>query len=185
MKWHQLSVLALLVLMAAHSPARASAQIVPFIGGGLALGTGDLSDDTDNGWLIIGGLDVPVSSVAPGFAVGVTASYTNIPYGGQFSEATGVTAISAELSYLLGAASSRVRPYVRGGGGLQVHRYDPGIINTNPNTDSRAGFTAGAGVNIGMGSAADAVIGARFASGTDGGFLGFHAGVAVPIGLPR
>jgi len=29
---------------------------------------------------------------------------------------------------------------------------------------------------------ADAMLGARFTTGRDGGFLGIHAGVAVPVG---
>jgi opacity protein-like surface antigen len=159
-------------------------QIVPFIGGGLAMGTGDLGEDTNNGWFVLGGVDVPLTTVTPGFAIGVAGSYARIPYDGQFDEATQVTTISGELSYLIGEPAHVVRPYIRAGGGVQIHRYDPGSLNTNSITDTRAGFTAGAGLNVRM-SAVDVVVGARFASGSGGGFLGFHGGLALPVGTSR
>jgi hypothetical protein len=176
-----LPVVSLLLAAALPSSGASAQQIVPFVGGGVALGMGDVGDDSNTGWLVVGGFDVPLPVVTEGFGVGVSASYANVPYQGGFSEAMKITSITAELSYLIGDATSMVRPYVRGGGGVQIHRYDPGDIDTNEVTDTRAGFTGGAGVRIAMG-AADAMVGARLATGTDGGFLGVHVGVAVPVG---
>jgi hypothetical protein len=156
-------------------------QIVPFAGGGVALGMGDVGDDSDTGWLVLGGFDVPLPVVTEGFGIGVAAQYANVPYQGTFSESLQVTSITGEISYLIGAATSMVRPYVRGGGGVQIHKYDPGDIDTSSLTSTRAGFTAGAGVRIAMG-AADALVGGRLTTGSDGGFLGVHVGVAVPVG---
>jgi hypothetical protein len=180
MKWQLLVAVSLLVLAPVRASDLAAQQLVPFVGGGLVMGTGDLGQGTNNGWMMLGGVDVPLAAVAPGLGVGVTATYSRIPYGGGFSEATQVTAIAGELSYVVGAAGQLVRPYLRGGGGLHVHRYDPGSIDTNPITDTRAGFTAGAGLNL-MVSLVDAMLGARFSSGTDAGFVGFHAGLAFPL----
>lgn len=184
MKLHLLVAASLLVAAATPSADLAAQQVVPFLGGGLAIGTGDLGSDTNNGWLVIGGVDVPLPSIAPGFAVGATAIYSRIPYAGQFSEATQVTSISGELSYLIGDAVRMVRPFVRGGGGVQIHRYEPGNINTNATTDAVAAFSAGAGINIAAGPG-DVVLGARFASGLDAGFLGLHGGFSIPVGSIR
>lgn len=180
MKRHLLVASAFLLLTAFPRTHLVAQHIIPFIGGGLAAGTGDLGEDTGNGWFVVGGVDIPIAAVDPGFAVGVTASYSRIPYEGGFSEATQVTAISGELSYLIGDPANLLRPYLRAGGGLQVHRYDPGSIAANPVTDTRAGFTAGAGVNISTGGA-DVVLGSRFTTGSGGGFVGFHAGIALPL----
>ena len=180
MKRHALPVLS--VLLAAALPCtKLSAQIVPYLGGGVALGMGDVGDDSDAGWLVLGGIDVPLAIVAEGFAIGFSASYANVPYKGGFSEAVKITTVSGEASYLFGEVTSSVRPYVRGGLGGQIHQYDPGDTNFSTITDTRFGVVAGAGVRVPMG-AADAMVGARFATGEDGGFLGFHAGVAVPVG---
>jgi hypothetical protein len=191
MKRHRVAVLSLL-LATALPGANLSAQfsdpaeplVVPFIGGGLAMGTGDLSRDTNSGWFVLGGVDVPLPSVATGFSAGLTGSFSQIPYGGGFDEATQVTALSAEGSYRIGSAASMVRPYVRAGAGVQIHRYDPGELLTPAIWDTRPALSAGAGVSIMMG-AADAVLGARFGSGTDAGFVGLHAGVAIPVGASR
>src|SRR5689334_3218367 len=67
----------------------AQRRVVPFVGGGVATGNGNLSDDTDSGWLGYVGLDIPLS-LTPGLSVGVTASYAHIPYKGSFNEATNI-----------------------------------------------------------------------------------------------
>jgi hypothetical protein len=181
MKRNVLPVVSLLLAAALPSTDVSAQQIVPFVGGGVALGMGDVLDDSDTGWLVLGGFDVPLPIVTEGFGVGVSASYASVPYQGGFSESLEITSITGEVSYLIGAATSRVRPYVRGGGGVQINKYDPGDIDTNSVTNTRAAFTAGAGVRISMGGA-DAMIGGRLTTGEDGGFLGLHAGLAVPVG---
>jgi hypothetical protein len=180
MKRHALPFVSL--LFAAALPCALSAQqIVPFVGGGVAVGMGDAGDDTDPGFLVVGGFDVPLPVVTDGFGFGVAAAFANIPYKGNFSEVLQITAVTAEISYLIGAATSSLRPYIRGGGGVQVHRYDPGDIDTESVTNARIGFSAGAGLSFSLG-AANALVGGRLAMGKDGGFVGGHVGVSVPVG---
>jgi hypothetical protein len=182
MKRHFLPILACL-LAASLLPADLAAQdIVPFVGGGIAKGSGDLGDDTSSGWFIIGGVDVTLPSIDPGLGFGPTVTYASIPYNGTFSERAQLTTISGELSYAFG--SGHVRPYIRGGAGVQIHKYDPGSINTNSVTSSQAAFTAGAGVGF-QTSSAQLTVGARFSTASDGGFLGIHAGVAIPLRASR
>jgi hypothetical protein len=163
-----------------------SSGVVPFVGGGLAMGTGRLSKDTNNGWLAFGGVDVPLDAW-PGLGLGVMGSFASIPYAsGGFDEATQVTTVSAELSYVIGSESTgTVKPYVRAGAGVQVHRYDPGTTLYSAKQDTRAAVTGGAGLRFDLSSSANALVGAHFQSGEDGGFLGIHAGVAFPVGGSR
>jgi hypothetical protein len=181
MKPVRLQFVSLLFGAALASTPLGAQQIIPFVGGGVALGMGDVGEDSSAGWLVLGGFDVPLPIVTDGFGIGVSASYANVPYEGGFSEAMQVTTVSGEITYRIGEAAAMVRPYLRGGAGVQIHRYEPGDTNFSPVTDTRAGVTAGAGVLVMMG-AADAMLGARFNSGTDGGYLGVHVGVAIPVG---
>jgi hypothetical protein len=151
--------------------------LVPYAGAGIAFGTGDLAQDSNLGWSVFGGLDVPLSPA--GLSVGAMAIYTRIPYSGDFGEYEGVTAVMAEVGYELMAASPGMfRPYVRAGAGLHVNRYDPGSLDADPSTLSRAGVTAGVGVNFLFG-AVTGFVGGRFLGDIDRGFLGLHAGLAL------
>lgn len=173
----------LCVSAASAAPAAelaAQERVVPFFGGGLATGTGDLGQDTSNGWHLFGGLDLPFGT--QGVTVGVTASYTHIPYGGGFQEATDVTGVFGEVGYVFNAASASVaKPYLRGGAGVLVNRYDPGLIDANATSDARAGLTAGAGVRLSLGATA-VLLGAQLSSGTDAGHLAFRGALSFPAG---
>lgn len=191
MKRHLLATLTVLSAVASgSSPLTAQVAdaaeplLVAFVGGGLARGVGDLSTDTGNGWLVLGGVDAPLAQLHPGLGIGVSGSFSQIPYGGGFGEATQVTAVALEASYRIGDAGAMVRPFVRAGGGVQFHRYDPGDLAVPARTDMRPALSAAAGAAIRMGMA-DALVGARLGSGTDAGFVGLWAGVSVPVGSSR
>jgi opacity protein-like surface antigen len=170
--------LVLAVVMAAGTGLDAQQGFTPYVGGGVALGTGDLANDSETGWTLLGGLDVPIGLA--GLTVGPVVSYTRIPYGGGFSEAEGVTAVFGEAGYRLGAGSpSLFQPYVRAGLGLHVHRYDPGSIATNATTLSRAGASLGAGLHFAL-PGFGAFIGARFVGDMDRGFVSVHGGLSLP-----
>ncbi|TVR50361.1 MAG: hypothetical protein EA421_17225, partial [Gemmatimonadales bacterium] len=66
----------LLLVLLPGAGLLAQERVTPFLGGGLALGTGDLADDTDAGWMIFGGVDVPVG--AEGFSLGLTATFSEV-----------------------------------------------------------------------------------------------------------
>jgi hypothetical protein len=183
MRPRRVLAVALVSLLTLPSAVSAQNAILPFIGGGLARGIGELGDDTGNGWTVVGGFDIPMDAVAPGFAVGLAGTFANIPYSsdlGDFGEASQVTAVSLEAVYNFGEATSSMRPFVRGGGGLNVRRYDPGEIDTSPNTVIQPGFSAGAGATF-VASSVDFIVGARFTTAPDGGFLALFGGVAVPL----
>lgn len=173
---------------AALAGAPLSAQdpmpLVPYLGGGLALGTSDLGQDTDSGWQVFGGVDVPIEAISvPGLFVGARAGYASIPYQGGFGEAMRVTTVTGELSYLIASdALDTVVPYLRAGAGLQVHRYEPGDLGLEPTTDSRAVAAAGAGVSIRLGTVS-ALLGGHFTTGTDAGFVTLGGALAL-TGIP-
>lgn len=162
--------------------AHAQRRITPFVGAGLATGTGDLGENTESGWLAFAGVDLPIG-VGPGLTFGVTASYARVPYKGGFDEYTGVPAFFGELGYVLGARSSRiVKPYLRAGAGVQLRKYDPGTTGYREQSDGGLAFSAGGGLQFSL-SPASVFVGARFVSDADAGVLGLHAGVAFPAPL--
>jgi len=123
--------------------AAAQRRITPFVGGGLATGTGDLAENTESGWLAFAGVDLPLG-FNPGLTFGVTASYARVPYKGGFDEFTGVPALFGELGYVLGAESSRiVKPYLRAGAGVQLRKYDPGTTGFREQSDGGLAFSVG------------------------------------------
>jgi hypothetical protein len=159
--------------------AAAQRRFVPFAGGGLATGTGDLSQGTDNGWLAFAGVDVPLG-LTPGLTVGLTGSYSHLPYRGAFSEAMNIPAVFGELGYVIAAKSSSiVKPYVRGGAGVQIRKYDPGSTGYRKQSDGGIAFSAGGGLQFLVSSTA-LFVGAHFVSDADAGVLGFHGGLAWP-----
>ena len=161
------------------TPARAQQRPVPFVGGGVVAGVGDLMLDTGNGWLVFGGVDVPLA-VVPGLAVGLTASYARVPYHGEFDEATTIPSLFAEGSYVVGARSSSiVRPYVRAGVGAMVQRYDPGSTGFRAQSEARLGVSAGAGLQLTV-LGRVLFLGAHYVTNADAGFLAFHGGLAFP-----
>jgi len=178
-----LSSLAAVLMAAKPGDANAQRRIVPFIGGGLAAGTGDLGENTDNGWLVFGGVDLPLGST-PGLKFGVTASYARVPYQGSFDEYSGVAGLFGEVGYTFWAASPRiVKPYVRAGGGVQMRKYDPGSTGYREQSDGGLAFSGGGGLEFLVSSAA-IIAGAHFVSDADAGVLAFHAGVAFPGRAP-
>jgi hypothetical protein len=177
-----------LVVAAPASDLAAQRRIVPFLGGGLASGVGDLSDGTDMGYLIFGGLDWAIAS-KPGLAIGVTASYTHIPYASDYNDATNIPALFGEIGYLFGATSpSKVKPYVRAGLGFLQHNYDSGDLNLEEDSETQAAFSAGAGLNFIM-RAVSLFAGAHLINGFDDtSFIAFYGGVGfsgsnAPSGL--
>jgi opacity protein-like surface antigen len=181
MKMRRLTLFVPAAFTAATAFADLGAQqrVVPYFGAGLASGTGDLSDDTDNGWLVYGGIGFPVGKNRA-VSIGVTLGYAHIPYLGGFEEATNVTSLVGELGYLVGASSpGRVKPYVRGGLGMIQRRYDPGDTGYESSSESDIGFSAGAGLNFVFNSTTF-FLGGHIVSTADAGFLAFHGGLSFP-----
>lgn len=162
-----------------HGTAAAQRRFVPFVGGGLATGTGDLSQGSDNGWLAFAGVDMPLG-LTPGLTFGLTGSYAHLPYQGTFNEATNVPAVFGELGYVIAAKSSSiVKPYVRAGAGVQVRKYDPGTTGYRKQSDGGLAFSAGGGLQFLVSSTA-LFVGAHFVGDADAGLLAFHGGIAFP-----
>jgi hypothetical protein len=177
------SLLAALVLVGAValpvSNLAAQRRVVPFFGGGVASGNGDLSDDTDSGWLGYVGFDVPLS-LTPGLSVGVTASYAHIPYKGSFNEAMNIPGLFADVGYVVGERSSfPVKPYLRGGLGLEVHKYDPGSTAFREESETGMSFSGGGGLGMRV-SSVMVFGGAQYVTNGDAGYLAIHGGVAFP-----
>lgn len=161
------------------SELTAQRRVVPFFGGGIATGNGDLGDDTDAGWLGFVGLDVPLS-LTPGLSVGVTGSYVHIPYKGSFDEAMNIPGLFGEVGYVIAQQSSfPIKPFLRGGVGVEVHRYDPGSTAFREQSDTRVAFGGGGGLEFLVGSTA-IFAGAQYVTNGDAGYLAIHGGLALP-----
>ena len=173
---------AMIVIATAVSFEDAGAQrrVIPFAGAGLASGIGDLSENTDNGWLAYAGLDIPLPALNPGLSIGVTGSYSRIPYAGTFDEASTVSAVMGELGYTIGAISTNsVKPDVRAGLGAQLRKYDPGSTGYRDQSQGGLAISGGAGVRF-LVSSISIVLGAHVVTDTDAGVLGFHGGIGLP-----
>ncbi|MGI9044527.1 MAG: outer membrane protein [Gemmatimonadaceae bacterium] len=172
--------LAALVVAVALSSGSIQAQGLSFhLGGGIAMGAGDLSDNTETGWMGFAGLDTPIASL-PGLGIGATASYAHIPYEGELDDATNISALLAELSYLIGATSSSpFKPYVRGGIGAVQHKYDSDYSNGDSDSETKVGFGAGAGILYAMRQVSP-FIGAHFiSSGSETSYYTVYAGISI------
>ena len=173
-----------IALSATSHDAAAQRRIVPFAGGGLAKGMGDLSDNTGNGWLVFGGVDIPLGT-NPALTLGVTASYAHVPYEGTFNEATNIPGIFGEIGYtFLARSTSKVKPYVRAGGGATLHKYDPGSTGFRETSQGKLAFSGGAGLQLLVSSFA-VFAGAHVVTDADAGYLAIHGGLAFPGGRSR
>ncbi len=154
-------------------------QLRPFFGGGVAVGTGDLSANTDAGWLVFGGVDVPLG--LSGVSIGVTGSHARIGYQGGFDEEAQITMVTGDFAYSYTGLSPRgVTPYLRAGLGLRVERYEPGRLAAASSTQSGIGGSVGAGLAVGVGRTT-LLLGAFFMSGQDAGVWGGQGGIAIPV----
>ncbi len=182
MPHNRLPLLALLLLAptAAQQPLAAQ-EIIPFAGGGVALASGDHGGDTDQGWFALGGFDVPLPTLlAREASLRTSVAHARLPFAEGFGDEMQITSVSVEMGYHFGPASRLVRPYLRGGVSMNVHRYEPGDLRAPSTTEVHPGGVAGAGLNVMFGPT-DLVLGAHFTSGVDSGFLGFHGGLALPL----
>ncbi len=88
--------------------------------------------------------------------------------------------VFGDLGYVIAAKSSSiVKPYVRGGAGEQIPKYDPGSTGYRKQSDGGIAFSAGGGLQFLVSSTA-LFVGAHFVSDADAGVLGFHGGLAWP-----
>ena len=172
----------LLLVLLPGAGLLAQERVIPFLGGGLALGTGDLADDTDAGWMIFGGVDVPVG--AEGFSLGLAATFSEVPHRGRFDEKNQVATVTADVGWspqnLVGGG---VAPYLRVGAGIRVDRFDPGELAGPGTSESGFGGNLGGGVAIPLGRGR-ALVGAHLITGRNAGVWGVHAGFAVPLERP-
>ena len=162
---HKLLSVGALVLAATVAQQNAGAQmIIPFIGGGPAWGSGDISDaGSEMGWIGFAGIDYTLAAM-PGATVGVNALYAHIPYEGE-DVATNIPGAFVDLGYVFGATSaSRIKPYVRGGIGVIQHRFSTGGSYSDDESETKLGAGIGAGVNIILGSISP-FVGAHFITG--------------------
>ena len=142
---HKLLSVAVLVLAAGVAQQTAGAQmIIPFIAGGPAWGSGDISDaGSDMGWLGAAGIDYTLAAM-PGAAIGLSAIYAHIPYSGSADDATNIPGLFADVGYAFGMKSpGRIKPYIRGGIGVMQHRYDPGNTNADDESETKLGAAVG------------------------------------------
>ncbi len=172
--------LAALVVTVALSSSSVKAQGVSFhVGGGIAMGAGDLSDNTGTGWMGFAGLDMPIASM-PGLGVGATASYARIPYEGESDFDTNITALLGELSYLIGATSSNpFKPYLRGGVGLVRHSFSSGYSNGDSDSKNKVGFGGGAGILYAMRQVSPFLGVHYFTSGSETSYYTVYAGISI------
>jgi hypothetical protein len=179
MKRLMMAVAGLVVAFAAMS-VQARAQSPSFhVGGGVAMGMGDLSDVTETGWMAFAGVDMPIKSTT-GLAIGATASWAHIPYEGDDDDATNIPALLVEAAYLIGAASpSPVKFYLRGGAGVLQHRYDAGNSGFDDESETKVGFGGGAGIMYARPGITPFAGVHVISGGSDTGYYTVYAGVSL------
>jgi hypothetical protein len=179
MKRLMMAVAGLVVAFAAL-PVNATAQSPSFhVGGGVAMGVGDLSDFTETGWMAFAGVDMPIRSMT-GLAIGATASYAHIPYEGDDDDATNIPALLVEAAYLVGATSpSPFKIYLRGGAGVLQHRYDAGNSGFDDESETKVGLGAGVGFLYARPGITPFAGVHLIHGGSDTGYYSVYAGISI------
>ena len=170
-------VTAAFALFATASTTNAQKKVVPFLGAGMIMPTGDLGTYADNGWMVFGGLDWNLAST-PGLAIGVSAIFGNVGHNDEEGASTTIPGLSGDVAYILGATSpSKVKIYLRGGLGMLQHRYNPGEFGYESESETKAYFHGGAGLNF-IQAARSFFLGAHMINAGDTSFLLLHGGLA-------
>ncbi|MDH3298507.1 MAG: porin family protein [Gemmatimonadota bacterium] len=153
-------------------PRAVQSQSVIIQAGG-AFPTSEFGDAFDTGWMVAGGLRLPIGP--GGFWFGIEGSY-----GQNGTAVEGVDANPAGAMARLGfnvPVPGGIQPYVFGGAGLLATKFSAGSFS---DTESKFGFQLGGGLNLGSG-----VIGpfveARFESSEDIDFFAAHFGLSIGL----
>ncbi|TVR52534.1 MAG: hypothetical protein EA421_13745 [Gemmatimonadales bacterium] len=121
---------------------------------------------------------------AEGFSLGLTATFSEVPYQGGFDEKNQVTTVTADVGWsFLNLMGGGVTPYLRAGAGIRVDRYEPGALAGPGTSESGLGGSLGGGVAIPLGRSR-ALLGAHLITGRNAGVWGVHAGFGIPLERP-
>ncbi len=166
-------VSAVAVSMAFIAPQTAQAQSVFAMAGGM-FPTSESGDIFDTGWMVAGGITVPLGP--GGFWLGVEGSYGQID---TALDGVGVNPIGAMaiIGFDLPVPGS-ISPYVFGGVGLLAvddFDFDP------TDSDSKFGYQLGGGLNLGSGIVSPFVE-VRYEASDEIDFFAAMLGLSVGIG---
>ena len=153
-------------------PPAAQAQSV-FVMAGAASPTSDFGDAFDTGWMVAGGITIPMGP--GGFRIGVEGSY-----GQNGTDVDGVDAnpigAMAILEFDLPVPGG-LSPYVFAGAGLLATQISIGDLSE---TSSEFGYELGGGFNLGKGPISPFVE-LRYESSTDIDFFAVMAGLSFGL----
>jgi opacity protein-like surface antigen len=167
-------------VLLASAAALSLALIVPFtaqgqsvyVMGGASFPTSDFGDAFDTGWMVAGGITLPLGP--GGFWFGVEGSYgqNGTAVDGIDVNPTGAMAI---LGFDLPVPV--LDPYVFGGAGLLSTKANVGDLS---NTETEFGYQLGAGLSLGSGPISP-FIELRYESSTDIEFFAAMAGLSFGL----
>lgn len=162
------------IFLSAVIPPAAQAQSVFVMAGG-AFPTSDFGDAFDTGWMVAGGLVIPLGP--GGFWLGLEGSYgqNGTPVDGVDANPIGAMAILGFDLPVPGGLS----PYVFGGAGLLATKVSVDELSESI-TESNFGYQLGAGLNLGSGLVSP-FIEARYEASTDIDFFAAMVGLAIGV----
>jgi opacity protein-like surface antigen len=156
----------------AFLPSQASAQSVVVMAGG-AFPTSDFGDAYDTGWMVAGGLKLPLGP--GGFWFGIEGSY-----GEHGTDVDGVNANPIGAMAKVGLdipVPGGLNPYVFVGGGLLALKTSEGDTS---DTVSKFGYQAGGGFDLGSGLVSP-FIEVRYEGSEDIDFFGANVGLSIGL----
>lgn len=160
-------------LLTLTAPLTAQAQNIFGMAGGL-FPTGESGDVFDTGWVVAGGITLPLGP--GGFWLGVEGSYgqINLATGGEDANPVSAMAI---LGFNLPVPGS-ISPYVFGGIGLlALNDFDLDPTDS----DSKFGYELGGGLNLGSGIVSP-FIEVRYAASDEIDFFAASLGLSIGVG---
>lgn len=165
------------------STASVSAQFL-YVGGGPSFPMSDYGDLANTGFIIVGGVGIPVGS--PGLNVVVEGGWGQNGHKNTDGDKTNPITLMGGLEYDFNPDGEGINPYVFGQAGLLWHKYSSDAGNSN---DSSFGYGGGAGLGIPLGGIngwlEGRILNASFDE--DGGsantmFAAIVAGISIDLG---
>ncbi len=150
------------------------AQFV-YVGGGVAIPTGEFGDFADTGWTSVAGIGFDIGD--SGVAAGVEGFYGQNDHETE-GDKTNPYGAMGFLMYRAGNPS-RVGPYVFAGAGVLAADQS---VGTAESTETNFGYEFGAGLDFPFASRVGAWLEGRFMGSSDANFFGILAGLGFGLG---
>ena len=175
MSRYSAAVVGLVLAVAVAAPAAAQNRPFYFLGAGLTMPTGEYGDYAKSGWMLDGGVGLPMGTDGKMW-VGGDVMYGSNKHEGSAGDKTNLYGASGNVGYQF--VPNALSPYVYGTAGLLVHSYSPGDSGFDSESDTSFAWGGGAGVAAPVGGASIWAE-ARYVSRGDTKFIPILVGVTI------